>query len=271
MDSQTRQFKIKQTFDTVSVGYDNPALRFFIHAAGHLADGMAFKGHEHILDVACGTGNVSLICAERLGNGHVTGVDLSEGMLQQARVKAASRQLTNVTFQCADLDAMDFDGKIFDGACCGFGVFFMPDMEAALSAIAHHVRPGGAIGISSFTGVVMEPLTTAFLERIQAYGVDIPPLSWKRLDEVIKHQALYAAVGINQVETRQVQVGYDLNGFDEWWDIVWFSGFRGMLNQLSGSELDQFRQDHIQEIEGFAAEGKIRLNVEVLISVGRKP
>ena len=198
-------------------------------------------------------------------------MDLSEGMLEKARAKAVLRQLGNVSFQCADLESMDFGIEAFDGACCGFGVFFLPDMEAAFRIIARHVRPGGAIGISSFTGEVMEPLATAFVERIQGYGVDIPPLSWKRLDEPAKHRALYAAAGISQVETHFVQVGYDLEDFDEWWDILWFSGFRGMLNQLSASELEQFGRDHQAEVEHFATDEGIWLNVEVLISVGHKP
>jgi len=270
MDNQTRQFKLKETFNAAAAGYDSPALRFFVHAAGRLADCMALVGTEHILDVACGTGAVSLACAERLGQGQVTGVDLSEGMLEKARAKAALRQLDNVSFQCADLQSMDFGTEAFDGACCGFGVFFLPDMEAAFRIIARHVRPGGAIGISSFTGAVMEPLATAFVDRIQGFGVDIPPLSWKRLDDAAKHQALYASAGISQVTTQAVQVGYHLTGFDEWWDILWFSGFRGMLNQLSASELAQFRQQHRAEIESFATDKGIGLNVEALISVGYK-
>ena len=270
MDSQSQQYKLKETFDAASVGYDNPALRFFVRAAGQLADRMAFAGHENVLDVACGTGNVSLACAARLEQGRVTGVDLSQGMLSQARAKAVALQLDNLSFQCADLEALDLGEQAFDGAVCGFGLFFMPDMDAALKTIARHVRSGGAIGISSFTGALMEPMATAFIERMQTYGLEIPPLSWRRLDEVGKHQAVYAAAGMDKVETQSVQVGYDLKGFDEWWDILWFSGFRAMLNQLSPDALAQFRQAHRSEIDHSAVDGKIRLNVDVLISVGYK-
>lgn len=270
MDNQTRQYKIKETFNDASAGYDKPALRFFIHAADQLAGSMRLGGNEHILDVACGTGTVALACARRLGKGHVTGVDLSEGMLEKARAKAAAQQLDNLTFRCTDLESMDFGGATFDGACCGFGVFFLPDMEAAFKIIASHVRPGGAVGISSFTGAVMEPLSQAFIDRIQAYGVEIPPLSWKRLDDAAKHRTLYTAAGMSQVDTHTVQAGYHLTGFDEWWDILWFSGFRGLLNQLSESDLARFKQEHRAEIEQLANGQGIWLNVEVLISVGHK-
>lgn len=67
-----------------------------------------------------------------------------------------------------------------------------------------------------------------------------------------------------------MQVEYHLAGFDPWGDILWFSGFLGRLNQFSPNELEQFRQDHQAEIGQFATEQGVWLNVEVLISVGRK-
>jgi ubiquinone/menaquinone biosynthesis C-methylase UbiE len=271
MDNQERLLKLKETFNDAASGYDNPALRFFKTAAQHLAGRMKFRGSERVLDVACGTGAVALECARRLDAGSVTGVDMSEGMLRRAKEKALEQGLGNVDFLCSDLHAMDFAPASFDAASCGFGIFFLPDMEAGLRAIAQHVKPGGAIGISSFTGAMMEPLSQKFVERIQAYGVEVPPLSWKRLDDADKHAAVYRAAGLENVSTRTGQVGYDLAGFDEWWDILWHSGFRGLLNQLSASDLARFRREHGEEIEMLAREHGLWLNVEVLISVGYKP
>lgn len=271
MENPTRKYKIRETFDAASAGYDKPALRFFINAADQLASSMAFSGNERILDVACGTGTVTLACARRLSNGHVTGVDLSEGMLEKARAKALAEQRDNISFLCTDLESMDCGADAFDGAVCGFGIFFLQEMETAFKIIASHIKPGGAIGISSFTGAVMEPLSQAFIDRIQTHGVEIPPLSWKRLDDAAKHRALYEAAGMGQVNTHTMQAGYYLTGFDEWWDILWYSGFRGLLNQLSESALTSFKQEHRAEIEKLATEQGIWLNVEVIISVGHKP
>lgn len=267
----SRAYKVRETFDAASAGYDRPALRFFGHAAAALAEQMQFGGSEHVLDVACGTGAVALACAERLADGRVSGVDLSEGMLEQARAKARARGLGNLDFTVANLESMDLGEGRFDAASCGFGVFFLPDMDAAMRAIARHVKPGGAIGITSFTGGLMEPLSTHFVMQMQDYGVEIPPLSWKRLDAPAKHHALYAAAGIGSVETQQLQVGYPLAGFDEWWDILWFSGYRGLLDQLTAEDLERFRHAHRAEVEQYATSQGIWLDVEVLVSVGRKP
>jgi hypothetical protein len=53
-------------------------------------------------------------------------------------------------------------------------------------------------------------------------------------------------------------------------DILWFSGC-GLLNQLPAKELESFRQAHRTEVEHFSTDQGIWLNVEALISVGRKP
>ncbi|TCV88980.1 class I SAM-dependent methyltransferase [Sulfurirhabdus autotrophica] len=271
MNDQNRKYKIKETFNVASAGYDKPALRFFRSSAEHLANQMRFEGRERILDVATGTGAVALACAKQLVNGHVTGIDLSDGMLKQASSKAALQHLDNLTFHCMDLEAMPFPPAEFDDAVCGFGIFFMPDMEAALRCIASVIKPGGRIGISSFTGDMMEPMSQKFVDRLQIYGIEMPPLSWKRLDDAEKHQSLFAMAGITQVETRSQQVGYFLTGFDEWWDILWNSGFRGMLSQLSEKELTRFKEDHFAELQSDTSDEGLWLNVEVLISVGIKP
>ena len=271
MDNQERKFKVKETFNDASAGYDKPALRFFPAAAERLASHMALDGSEHILDVATGTGTVALACSRHLKEGHVTGIDLSEGMLDKARAKALEQKLGNVTFKCMDLEAMEYAADGFDSACCGFGIFFLPDMEASLKHIANCVKPGGVVGISSFTGDLMEPLSQQFIDRIQTYGIAMPPLSWKRLDNVAKLHALYEAADLENLVTHTEQVGYYLAGFEDWWDILWYSGFRGLLNQLSPGDLDRFRKKHQEEIEKLASGDGIWLNVEVLIAVGHKP
>lgn len=271
MDIQVYKFKIKETFNNAAEGYDKPALRFFLSAAEHLARSMRFAGNERALDMATGTGSVALACAQRLGAGHVTAVDLSEKMLEKAKINAHKQQISNLDFLCLDMEVSNFSDNTFDAACCGFGIFFLPDMVAGLKSITKHVKPGGAIGISSFTGAILEPLLQKFIERIMTYRVVMPSLSWKRLDSAEKIRTLYQSAGLERLHTRRYQIGYHLAGFEEWWDILWYSGFRGILSQLSSSDLTRFRQVHQKEIELLVEEQGIWLNIEILISVGYKP
>ena len=59
MDEQQRKTMLKETFNTVSEGYDKKALRFFPDSARHMAALLGLRGDERVLDVACGTGNAS--------------------------------------------------------------------------------------------------------------------------------------------------------------------------------------------------------------------
>src|SRR5574337_695825 len=99
MDEQQRKAMLKETFNTVSGGYDGGALRFFPESAKHMASILRMHGDEHVLDVACGTGHAALAIGRMLPRGRVTAVDFSSGMLEQARRKAASLNVDNVEFQ----------------------------------------------------------------------------------------------------------------------------------------------------------------------------
>ena len=128
MDEQQRKAALKETFDTVSGGYDGVALRFFSQSAQSMVSLLDLRGDEHALDVACGTGHASLAVARMLPNGRVTGVDFSAGMLDQARSKAALRGIGNIEFLERDMTALGFPAESFDVALCAFGIFFVDDM-----------------------------------------------------------------------------------------------------------------------------------------------
>lgn len=272
MDNEEYKLMVKQSFNEASLGYDTPAMRFFDESAEHLVGCLKLSGDEQLLDVATGTGKIALAAARRLKNGRVTGIDLSDGMLEQARKKAMEENLTNVSFQCADIDAIDFPLESFDGLCSGFGVFFWPDMVKGLKKIQQFVKPGGFIAITSFFDGSFTPLSDLCLDRFQKYGVNLPDsYTWQRLDHSDKHRDLMKAAGLRNVSSQKKQMGYYLESAEQWWDIIRYSGFRGFLNQLSQADTFRYKKEHLNEIEAIATEKGIWLNVEVIFSIGFNP
>lgn len=65
MNGINRKALIRDTFDAVSSGYDNTALRFFSESAEHLASCLCLRGDEAVLDVATGTGNAAIALERR--------------------------------------------------------------------------------------------------------------------------------------------------------------------------------------------------------------
>ena len=270
MDEQQLKAMLKETFDTVSGGYDNPALRFFSASAAHMASLLDLRGDEHVLDVACGTGHASLAIAGLLPKGRLTAVDFSSGMLDQARHKAVSMDLLNIDFIERDMQDLGFAENRFDIAVCAFGIFFVSDMETQLVHIASMVKPGGRIMISNFQENYFHPLKDLMIKRLETAGVQMPPQTWKRIASESGCRQLFEAAGLTNIRVEQKNVGYYLNSADEWWDVVWNAGFRRMVSRLSGQERERFKQEHLEEVAALRTDNGIWLDVGVLFTVGTK-
>ncbi len=269
MTESEQKEKIKQTFNTVSEGYDRPALGFFPENARYMAQYLQLKGNEEILDIATGTGYVALEVATLKG-GHVIGVDFSEGMLREAKRKAESKNIENVTFECMDIQALDFPSNRFDGACSGFGIFFLEDMTGTLSHVIDKVKVGGKILISTFFENSFSPLSEMFKGCIEKYGVEVPPTSWKRLDTVEKNEKLFVEAGLKDIKVQKQSLGYYLKDETEWWEVLWNAGFRGLINQLSEEQVKAFKEEHLGEIKKLKEDKGIWLTVDVLYTLGVK-
>ena len=99
------------------------------------------------LDVACGTGDLSI---ELLRRGFsVTGIDLSEEMLEIAKQKTASAnfQLSIINFQLANAEALPFPDDSFDAVTCAFGIRNFVHLEKGLEEMTRVLKPGGRMVI----------------------------------------------------------------------------------------------------------------------------
>lgn len=271
MNEQERKEMIKKTFDTVADGYDRPALRFFPANARNLTAFLEFKGHEKVLDVAAGTGCVSLTIAQNLLKGKITGIDFSAGMLRQARLKAEAAGINNAEFIEMDMQELRVPDRHFDAAVCSFGIFFVEDMERQLRHISDKVKPGGKVAISNFQEDYFLPFRGMLLDRIKKYGVEIPPMTWKRIAGEGKCKQLFQSAGLKDIRTEIKNIGYYLESADEWWDIIWYAGYRGMVSQLSPDDLQRLREEHLDEVRALKTDDGIWLDVNVIYAVGTKP
>jgi ubiquinone/menaquinone biosynthesis C-methylase UbiE len=99
---------------------------------------------ERVLDVACGTGLVTLRAASLVApQGHVAGIDISEQMVMAARSVARTRGIANVTFERMDAEALEFDDDSFDVALCALGLMYVPNPEAAIAQLYRVLRVNG--------------------------------------------------------------------------------------------------------------------------------
>ncbi len=270
MENTDRKKMIQQGFDTVAAGYDHPALSFFPETAKRLVEHLQLNPEDKLLDVCTGTGCVALTAAEKLNRGQVFGIDLSAGMLQQAKNKAAEKNLNNTEFTQMDLEHLEFDDESFDVATSSFGLFFLEDMNSGLAKIASTVRPGGKVAITSFAGEAFSPMAEIFIKNYKATGRDMPTPSWKRLATETLLREQFKAVDITDVTIHHEPLGYQMTSPQMWWDVVWNAGWRTFLNQLSETEQKDFKEAHLKEIAEVLGESGVWFNTEVFIAVGEK-
>jgi ubiquinone/menaquinone biosynthesis C-methylase UbiE len=113
-----------------------------------LADAADLQPGWEVLDVACGNGNATLAAA-RSGT-HVTGIDYVPELLEGGRARAVAEGL-DVEFRLGDTEDLPVPDGYFDAALSVFGVMFAPDHQQAANEIIRAVRPGGTVGLASWT------------------------------------------------------------------------------------------------------------------------
>ena len=268
--------KVAAGFNLASVGYDRQAVRFLALTARRLVEIAAIRRNETILDVATGTGHSAIALSTFVGiSGRVIGIDLSPDMLEVARRNVNKAGLDNIDLQLGDAENLSFEDENFDKVICASGIFFLPDMLAGLKEWLRVTKPGGMVAFSSFGETSFNPMREMYANRIQNnYGVSLPPSrGFQRLSTPQKCQDLMQQAGFHpeDMEIHTEQLGYYLQNVNEWWDIVWHTGFRHSVSQIVPKRLEQFKTEHLAEVGELATDEGIWLDVPGIFVVGKKP
>lgn len=101
---------------------------------------------ETVLDVSCGTGLVTFPLANIIApDGKVTGIDISQEMIEKARQKAEDLKLDHVSFSRMDAEDLELPDDTFDAVICSLGLMYYPNPEKALNEMYRVLKPGGRI------------------------------------------------------------------------------------------------------------------------------
>ena len=113
-----------------------------------LVDACGISAGQRVLDVAAGTGNVAIRAAER--GADVVASDLTPENFAAGRDEAARRGVV-LEWVEGDAESLPFPDAAFDVVTSCFGAMFAPDHEAVAGELLRVCRPGGTIGLASFT------------------------------------------------------------------------------------------------------------------------
>jgi len=199
-------------------GYERQMGRWSRRLAPLIIDFAGIAGAGRVLDVGCGTGNLSLALAADPGIGSVVGLDFASVYVDHAR-----RQTTDprVSFQTGDACAMPFENGSFDHALSMLVLGFIPAADQAVREMRRVTRPGGTVAAASWdsrggfvafrmvwdTAAMLDPAANARRARMYARPLGRPgglAQAWR-------------AAGLNNVEDGMLTIRMDFPGFADFW------------------------------------------------------
>jgi len=130
----------------------------------------ATRAGDHVLDIAAGTADMSLLFAKRMGkNGTVWFTDVNNSMLRLGRDRLLDRGLTLPTAQC-NAEKLPFPSDCFDCVSVAFGLRNMTRKDLALREMLRVLKPGGRLLVLEFSKI-WKPLQPIY----DAYSFNVLP------------------------------------------------------------------------------------------------
>ena len=135
-------FDSRTAYDAEGDSHPQEALRLLQYA--HVKSG------QTILDIATGTGLIAIDAAKKVApTGSVIGIDISSGMLSQARSKMSGEGIDNLELIEADVELVDFNAEQFDFIFCCSALVYISNIPAILDRCYDWLKPGGCLAFTT--------------------------------------------------------------------------------------------------------------------------
>jgi ubiquinone/menaquinone biosynthesis C-methylase UbiE len=224
--------------------------------AADLMEAASIHPGERVLDVACGTGVVTRLAAERTGSeGQVAGLDVSPAMLAVARSHTPAG--TQMDWYETSADAMPLADGGFDVVLCQMGLQFISNKPQALAEMHRVVRPGGRVVLN-----LPGPAPAFFSDFAQALARHIDPKAARFVHVVFslhdeeELRSLMTAAGFEDVKIAKGRKKLWLPPPHEFvWQYVHSTPLRDLVSRASDAQRAALTDDVARRWQGVVAGG----------------
>ena len=155
-DVRRKSEQVREMFDSIAPSYDimNRMMTFGIDRLwrNRCVRMVSDLQPNDVLDLAAGTGDLTIAIAKKIPTASVTGADLSEGMIEVGRKKIESASLQQrVALQVADALNLPFADNSFDAITIAFGVRNFQNLKRGYAEMLRVLRPGGTVVVLELT------------------------------------------------------------------------------------------------------------------------
>jgi ubiquinone/menaquinone biosynthesis C-methylase UbiE len=266
-----------EAWDAIAEGYDRYVAPQEVDLANEALRLVGLEPGERLLDVAAGTGGLSLPAA-RLG-AEVLATDWSPAMIERFEARVREEGLSQAEGRVMDCHALDLPDDSFDVTGSQFGVMLVPDQPRALHEMVRVTKPGGRVLVIAYGSPAELEFLKFFIGALKAVtpefpGIpdDPPPLEFQVSDPEVLRRRLTNA-GLTDVRVERTAERPTFRSGQEMWDWVLYGNpIPGMLvadfTEDQRARLRQVLDGMLRERAG--ANGRAGLKNAVNIGVGTK-
>ena len=283
VSASTTAVSFKQYGGNAAENYE----RYFVPAIGTpfattLLDAAGLHRGERVLDVACGTGVVTRLAAERVGpDGAVGGLDINPAMLAVARSVSSSG--APIEWHEASAESLPLADGSFDVVLSSLGLQFVsdklsalgetqPDKLSAMREMRRVLAPHGRLAIAT-VGPTPQPF--AILEQALARYVKPEAAAFMRvvfsLHEPQELEKLASDAGFTDVEVRSEALTLSFPGPGDFlWQYVHSTPLAAAVAQIDDEGRAALQRDVVSGLEPFVKGGDLAFDVDAVLTTARK-
>ena len=264
-------------WDAIAEGYDRYVAPQEVELANEALRLAGLGPGESFLDVAAGTGGLSLPAA-RLG-ADVLATDWSSAMIERFEARVRAEGLSKAEGRVLDCHALDLPDNGFDVTGSQFGVMLVPDQAGALREMARVTKPGGRVLVIAYGFPEEIEFLQLFIGALKAVAPDFaglpddpPPLEFQVSDPDVLHRRLTEA-GLQDVRLERTAERPAFSSGQEMWDWVLHGN---PIPSMLVADLGEGRRTRLRQVldgmvrERAGANGRAVLTTAVNIGIGTK-
>lgn len=268
----TQQVSYRSYSGTAAENYQ----RYFVPAIAtpvsvDLLDAAGLQPGERVLDVACGTGVIARLAAERVGaRGSVVGVDVAPDMIEVAR----STQIPSgaeIEWHEGDAESLPLPDDSFDAVLCQMGLMFINDKPAAVREFRRVLASGGRVALNT-PGTIQRPME--ILDEGLARHISTDLAGFVRAvfsihDPQVLGNLLHEA-GFRKVEAKTTTTTLRLPPpVDFLWQYINLTPMGAFVSQAPEDAQDALEQDVVAQWQEFLDNGSTVIHQPMVIATGR--
>lgn len=243
-----------------------------------MLDAVGLRPGEHVLEIACGAGDVGLRAAEAVGpSGLVVCSDFAEPMADAVRERARELKLSQVEARVLDAEDLS-EVEAYDAVLCRFGYMLMANPGEAIERSTRALRPGGRLTLAVWGPACRNPwLSCATDAAMEVLGAPPPEPETPgpfRLGDPQRVQDLLIGAGLVDVHTEGLDLERREDSLATWWAGMQegTGPMSAFMRHLPDATIDTIRDNALQRARPFVRpDGVVSWAANVIVARARRP